>query len=121
MSENINSESHMICSMTSQTCKCNRLFGAEAHQLKRKYEILILKTMSVWTPCLIFLHVNDVCSFHSLNMHLDTITSLFIQLNAQLDCSRNVKTYTVQSETLTWHCTLYTQITLDKNAATQLN
>jgi len=41
--------------MASQTCECNRLFGAEAHQLKGKYEILILKTMSVWTSCLITL------------------------------------------------------------------
>jgi len=55
----------MICSMASQTCECNRLYGAEAHQLRRKYEILILKTMSVWTSCLIFLRVNDVCSFHT--------------------------------------------------------
>ena len=80
----------MICSMASQTCECNRLYGAEAHQLRRKYEILILKTMSVWTSCLIFLRVNDVCSFHTFTVRRDTITSLFIQLNAQLDRSRNV-------------------------------
>jgi len=31
--------------------------------------------------------------FHSFTMHLDIITSLFAQLNAQLDCSRSVKIY----------------------------
>ena len=31
--------------------------------------------------------------FHSFTVHLDIIMSLFIQLNAQLDCSRNVKSY----------------------------
>ena len=64
MSENINSESLVICSMASQTCECNRLFGAEACQLNRKYEILRLKTMSVWTSGLIFLYVNNVCSVY---------------------------------------------------------
>jgi hypothetical protein len=32
-------------------------------------------------------------SFHSFTVHLDVITPLFIQMNAQLDCSRNFKTY----------------------------
>jgi len=32
-------------------------------------------------------------NFHNFTMHLDIITPLFVQLNAQLDCSRSVKTY----------------------------
>jgi len=32
-------------------------------------------------------------NFRSFTVHLDIITSLFIQLNAQLDFSRNVKIY----------------------------
>jgi len=31
--------------------------------------------------------------FHSFAVHHDIITSLFIQMHAQLDCFRNVKTY----------------------------
>jgi len=32
-------------------------------------------------------------NFHSFTMHLDIITPLFDQLNAQFDCSRSVETY----------------------------
>jgi len=32
-------------------------------------------------------------NFHSFTVHLDIIGSLFIQPNAQVDCSRNVKIY----------------------------
>jgi len=32
-------------------------------------------------------------NFYSFTMHLDIITPLFVQMNAQLDCSRSVKTY----------------------------
>jgi len=46
-------------------------------------------------------------NFHSYTVHLDNIKSFIIQLNTQLDCLENVKTYTKIYIKMLLHVSVY--------------